>query len=106
MCTDVCVDGVGRTCQCSASYPSLLLVIFTEVGLLLLILIWPAIKICVGIHTLIYIYSYHNAEETQLSSFSGCLQNSEVTLLLKFFSVNCELVRLSQFSKLPLCLIT
>ncbi|XP_029292887.1 uncharacterized protein LOC115011788 [Cottoperca gobio] len=41
------VEGTGRSCQCSASYPPLLLTIFTIAGLLLLTLSWLAIEKCV-----------------------------------------------------------
>ncbi|XP_056262338.1 uncharacterized protein LOC130188184 [Pseudoliparis swirei] len=41
------VEGTGRSCQCSPSYPPLLLTIFTVVVLLLLTLSWLAIEKCV-----------------------------------------------------------
>ncbi|XP_060882699.1 uncharacterized protein LOC132954212 [Labrus mixtus] len=41
------VEGTGRSCQCSPSYPPLLFSIFTAVGLLLLILSWLAVEKCV-----------------------------------------------------------
>ncbi|XP_069569668.1 uncharacterized protein [Brachyistius frenatus] len=41
------VEGAGKSCQCSSSYPPLLLTIFTAAGLLLLILSWLAIEKCV-----------------------------------------------------------
>ncbi|XP_044037916.1 uncharacterized protein LOC122869220 isoform X1 [Siniperca chuatsi] len=41
------VEGTGRSCQCSPSYPPLLLTIFTAAGLFLLILSWLAIAKCV-----------------------------------------------------------
>ncbi|XP_068574953.1 uncharacterized protein [Cebidichthys violaceus] len=41
------VEGTGRSCQCSPSYPPLLLTIFTIAGLLLLTLSWLAIEKCV-----------------------------------------------------------
>nr|XP_046270069.1 uncharacterized protein LOC124072603 [Scatophagus argus] len=41
------VEGTGRSCQCSLSYPPLLLTIFTAAGLLLLTLSWLAVERCV-----------------------------------------------------------
>ncbi|XP_031168202.1 uncharacterized protein LOC116059326 [Sander lucioperca] len=41
------VEGTGRSCQCSPSYPPLLLTIFIVAGLLLLTLSWLAIEKCV-----------------------------------------------------------
>ncbi|KAM6913954.1 uncharacterized protein PEZ65_014446 [Lycodopsis pacificus] len=41
------VEGTGRSCQCSPSYPPLLLTIFTIAGLLLLTLSWLVIEKCV-----------------------------------------------------------
>ncbi|XP_068434482.1 uncharacterized protein [Clinocottus analis] len=43
------VEGAGRPCQCSPSYPPLLLTIFTVAGLLLLTLSWLAVEKCVKI---------------------------------------------------------
>lgn len=51
MCLGVCVCGAGRSCQCSPSYPPLLLTIFTIAGLLLLTLSWLVIEKCVSVHT-------------------------------------------------------
>ncbi|XP_075942237.1 uncharacterized protein LOC142944916 [Anarhichas minor] len=41
------VEGTGRSCQCSPSYPPLLLTIFTIAGLLLLTLSWLVVEKCV-----------------------------------------------------------
>lgn len=39
----VCVCGAGKSCQCSPSYPLLLLTLFTATGLLLLAFCWLAL---------------------------------------------------------------
>ncbi|XP_045932369.1 uncharacterized protein LOC123987467 [Micropterus dolomieu] len=41
------VERTGRSCQCSPSYPPVLLTVFTTAGLLLFILSWLAIEKCV-----------------------------------------------------------
>ncbi|XP_034070921.1 cd7 antigen-like [Gymnodraco acuticeps] len=41
------VEGTGRSCQCSPSYPPLLFTIFTVAGLLLLTISWLAVDKCV-----------------------------------------------------------
>ncbi|XP_071329995.1 uncharacterized protein [Trachinotus anak] len=41
------VDGAGRPCQCSPSYPPLLFTMFAAAGLVALILSWLAAKKCV-----------------------------------------------------------
>lgn len=45
----VCVFGAGGSCRCSASYPLLLLIIFTVAGLLLLTLGLLALEKCVSV---------------------------------------------------------
>lgn len=57
---DWCVCGAGRSCQCSPSYPPLLLTICTAAGLLLLTLSWLAVEKCVSNCTLQLIL--HSAE--------------------------------------------